>query len=227
MYFSRIELQREGVDSGKLARMLCADSYRYHQHIWRIFSGFSKEQRKFLYRREEVAGWPRFYVVSQRPPNNQDGLWDIQTKEYNPRLRAGQRFAFSLRANPVVTRQDAEGHRARHDVIMDAKVRVGYKKLLPKERLPFSALIQDAGFQWLGTRAEKHGFSVSEDGIKVDGYMQHRTFKKGGKHPIRFSTLDFTGLLTVAEPNIFVQTLFNGIGPAKGFGCGMMMVRRL
>jgi len=49
-------------------------------------------------------------------------------------------------------------------------------------------------------------------------------YKKQGR--ITFSTLDFSGILGVTDPGQFRNTLFNGIGPAKGFGCGLMMVKR-
>jgi len=33
---------------------------------------------------------------------------------------------------------------------------------------------------------------------------------------------------SVADPAIFVEKcLFKGIGPAKGFGCGLMLVKRI
>ena len=45
--------------------------------------------------------------------------------------------------------------------------------------------------------------------------------------PICFSTLDFSGLLTVADPEKFLSTLYGGIGPAKGFGCGLLLIKRV
>jgi len=54
------------------------------------------------------------------------------------------------------------------------------------------------------------------------------SFIKGkGKRQINISTLDFISLLTVIDPELFLGTLYNGIGPAKGFGCGMMMIKRI
>ena len=43
-----------------------------------------------------------------------------------------------------------------------------------------------------------------------------------------YSTLEFDGILAVTEPEVFIEKcLFSGIGPAKGFGCGVMLVRRV
>lgn len=82
--------------------------------------------------------------------------------------------------------------------------------------------------RWLLDRAASHGFSVSPEGIRADSYRQHRLSKGKGNQPVTFSTVDFNGILTVTEPNVFVEKcLFDGIGPAKGFGCGLMLVRRV
>ena len=59
------------------------------------------------------------------------------------------------------------------------------------------------------------------------GYRRHRHYKARGKRLIEYSTLDFAGILEVTDPERFQNTLFNGIGPAKGFGCGLLLVRRV
>ncbi|MBU4427334.1 MAG: type I-E CRISPR-associated protein Cas6/Cse3/CasE, partial [Proteobacteria bacterium] len=40
-------------------------------------------------------------------------------------------------------------------------------------------------------------------------------------------TLDFEGKLKIVDADRFKKSLFNGIGSAKAFGCGMMMVKRI
>jgi CRISPR system Cascade subunit CasE len=39
--------------------------------------------------------------------------------------------------------------------------------------------------------------------------------------------VDFEGTIEITDPGIFVEALFTGIGPAKAFGCGLMLVRRV
>ena len=74
-------------------------------------------------------------------------------------------------------------------------------------------------------RAEKYGFAINLDQIRADGYRQHRFFKKRGSRPVQFSTLEFNGTLTVIKPDVFMTALYKGIGPAKAFGCGMLLVK--
>src|SRR5690606_2491622 len=88
-------------------------------------------------------------------------------------------------------------------------------------------LVQESCSHWLDRRAENFGFRLldSIDGkqLRVDGYLQQRGYKKG----ICFSTVDFSGALEVVNPAIFVKSLFQGIGKAKAFGCGLMLIRRI
>lgn len=225
MYFSRIELNRSGPAVARLLKSLSADDYRHHQIIWRLFQG--ARERDFLYRRKDAGHWPRYYTVSGREPQDSEGLWSIDTKPYAPSLQNGMTLTFSLRVNPVVARKSEDGKRQRHDVVMDRKKQIGFKDMAAADRPPLQSIIRDAGLAWLGSRAGKHGFSFQEDLVTVGGYEQHLSSKHAGAKPIRFSTLDFGGLLTVTDERIFKQTLFSGIGPAKGLGCGMLMVRRV
>ena len=52
-------------------------------------------------------------------------------------------------------------------------------------------------------------------------------FRKGGGTSIRLGLLDIAGTLAVTDADKLVQTLMNGVGPAKAFGCGLLLVRRV
>ena len=51
-------------------------------------------------------------------------------------------------------------------------------------------------------------------------------FRKRGKVG-KIATVTFTGILEVTDPDRFSDTLAAGIGPAKGFGCGLLSVAPL
>jgi CRISPR system Cascade subunit CasE len=218
VYFSRIELRRDTHVVYRVGRALTGDGYRLHQALWRLFQD---ERRNFLYRRIESMHWPCFYIVSLCPPQDQEGIWSIQVKDYAPRLVARQRLAFSLRANPVVTKVGPTKKPVRHDVVMDVKTQSRQNG----GSIAQAELIQEAGYSWLSRRAEKNGFRLEV--LRASGYRQHRLLKVRSQNPIRFSTLELDGVLTVTEPNRLRQTLFYGIGPAKAFGCGLLLVRRI
>jgi CRISPR-associated protein Cas6/Cse3/CasE, subtype I-E/ECOLI len=107
---------------------------------------------------------------------------------------------------------------------MEAKTLLKQKQAdLPRE----SELVQQAGFMWLALKGEANGFSVRDEEVRADGYSQYRFTKPKGKHSVSLSTIEFNGVLTVTDPDLFVKTLYRGLGPAKAFGCGLMMVRPL
>lgn len=225
MYFSKAELRPDAA-ARDLAPLALGDGYAAHQLIWRLFADDSDRRRDFLYRAETERQRPVFYIVSARPPEDRDGLWAVQTKPYAPRLATGQALAFRLRANPVRARREAkDGPLRRHDVVMDLKTRM--RAADPSAPLPaLPALVQEAGYRWLAERGAKHGFRVDEGALRVDGYRQHRLYKGRQRERIQLSTLDFDGVLTVTDPTALVEALYQGLGPAKGFGCGLLLVRR-
>lgn len=212
--------------------------YAEHQWLWRFFPAAAGSARDFLFHRRDLDGVPRFYVVSARPPQPDDPAWQVRTQAYAPRLAAGTRLGFDLRANPVVTR-GADGKHSRHDVVMDAKKRLLAERGLsrwndwpldhvgaegqPDPRPPLYALVQTHCSVWLQTRAEAGGFAVDPASLVVDAYRQ----QDGKCGQVRFSTVDFRGELTVTDPERFAATLRTGVGPAKAFGCGLLLVRPL
>ena len=62
------------------------------------------------------------------------------------------------------------------------------------------------------------------DALRVDGY---RTWRTRRRNNVELSTLDFEGVLAVNDQRRFLDAILLGIGPAKAFGCGLMLVRRL
>ncbi|MCB1812067.1 MAG: type I-E CRISPR-associated protein Cas6/Cse3/CasE, partial [Candidatus Competibacteraceae bacterium] len=51
-------------------------------------------------------------------------------------------------------------------------------------------------------------------------------FKKDGKAG-KIATVGYTGMLEIIEPTTLNELLQKGIGPAKAFGCGLLLVRRI
>lgn len=228
MFFSRVRMNAENISANQLSMVMGQDGYQDHQMVWRFFPDRPDADRDFLFRKEQLKGWPCFYVVSVMKPVDTTGFWLIESKPYQPKLHAGQKLAFEVRANAVVTRWVEEAGRrrqVRHDVVMDAKKGLGFSDLPFSERPNNAELIQKAGGKWMQGRCQSWGFLVGDQALRVDGYSQQRVFKANGKRTIRFSTLEFTGLLTVDNPDTFSQTLFQGIGKSRGLGCGLLLVK--
>ena len=228
MYMSRVSLRRDRGSAGTLATLLAGtpDAHHAHKLVWSLFGDASDRTRDFLFRTESDKGPGRFLVVSARPPEDRHDLWRIETKDYAPDLAAGERLRFSLRANPTFRSRkgDGEGRGAgrRHDVVMEVKRAARGR---PDDRSSAADLIAAAGFRWLADRAGRNGFTLDERAFRAEGYLQHVVPRAG--RPVRFSSLDLDGVLTVADPERLRRALFRGIGPAKAFGCGLLLVRRV
>lgn len=227
-------------------------AYEDHQWLWqRFFAAPRGTPRDFLFRRLDAGAAARFHVVSARAPCQDLPGWQVQTKHYEPRLNDGERLRFELRANPVVSRPgeallDASGlprprvsgkragtakHKVvRHDVVMDAKKRLlgergidRWEEWHDQDKPLLYELAREACSQWLIKQGRERGFEVDPDALQVDAYTQHRG--KDGR--LRFSSVDFTGELAVVHAARLAEALIRGIGPAKAFGCGLLLVRRV
>lgn len=224
MYFSRIAFNPDA-DQEQLAGALVDDRYREHQALWRLFGGDPGAARDFLYRQVIEHGRIRYYVLSARLPVDHTGLWRIDPpKVYDPHFATGQQLFFMLRVNPVVTITTL-GKRRRHDVVMQEKRRIGYQRMPAAARPPLQQLVQQSGTRWLGARMKRNGFSFEPGQVIAEGYQQHQCRIKRQKPFIRYSTVDFQGLLTVADPDRFRGALFAGIGKSKAFGCGLLLIK--
>lgn len=85
---------------------------------------------------------------------------------------------------------------------------------------------------WLADQGKKKGFKISvnnsnkEFEFMADGYQWNAIHQKG--KGAGFRSVDYVGALTVTDNKEFKEkVLFEGLGKAKGFGCGLMLVRRI
>lgn len=223
MYMTKARLLPEAALDKSFNNM--GSSYNTHRLVWSLFSKGPNDERSFLYRQESDGTVPKFYIVSENEPDDESGLWNINVKSYDPVLRPGQELSFSLRGNPIVSKRDKNGKQHRHDVVMDEKFRMKKENSGKDYDVNISEIVQQKGVEWLQKKAEASGFSIEKEQVRADGYCNHKFYKPNGKHNISFNTIDFTGVLTVTDPEMFKKVLFEGIGPAKGFGCGLLMVR--
>ncbi len=241
MYFSVITPE-EGL-LRQAAHELAQTAYAEHQWIWKFFPGSADQKRDFIFRRHELDHTPRFYVVSHRPPKAISAAWQVQSRVYDPQLQEGQHLSFQLRANPVISKKNDAGKSQRHDVVMQAKKRLladhGLGKVAKwadwkdeNDKPLLYELVQGCCAEWLDGVAKRNGFEISlsdeaepQRMLQVDAYEQRKSGKR--EHNIRFSVVDFSGELLVTNPKLFLSALFNGLGHAKAFGCGLLLVRRV
>jgi CRISPR system Cascade subunit CasE len=229
LHFSQITPSAGQVRAALHQRM--SGPYADHQWLWRWFPAAAGSARDFVFRRHDVQGVPGFYVVSSRSPLQQLGDWCARTRNYAPEVDVGERLVFELRANPTV-RHGRDGKSKRHDVVMQAK-----REMLAAQGLSRWAdwhagdakpalyeVVQQHCNAWLSGQGERRGFAINSDSLRVEAYQQHQA---GGDRQLQFTSVDFSGELTVTDATAFVAALGSGIGHAKAFGCGLLLVRRI
>lgn len=223
MFLTRVELPWEAA----------RNPYDIHRQLWRLFPGEAPESRVsgdekkqgFLFRVESnLAGRPaRLLVQSRLKPEIAPGVSLIGTREFHPNPSAGQRLAFLLTANPVKTIVDVEVE-AKPDKLrrhVERSDRRGDKiSRLPKSRVPI--VKEEEQRQWLTRKLIGAGMV---DGVSV---LPHApTYFRKGNRGGKLVTVTFEGVLNVTDADRLTGLLEAGIGPAKAFGCGLLLVRRV
>lgn len=187
-----------------------------HRLIWTLFADDPDRARDFLWREDDRG---RFYILSHRPPQDNHALFDLDPpKSFAPSLRVGDKLAFSLRANPTISRKNEAGKRIRCDVVMDRLSKIP-KARRAAERHGIEAA---AGRDWLDSQGAAHGFrSLRTDCVGYDVlHPPHRANR------MRLGVLELEGVLEVTDPFAFLSKLAQGFGRARAYGCGLMLIRR-
>ena len=211
-FFSRIRLTKAGADHRM--RTISDEAYDIHEQMWDLFPGMPDEKRTFLY--SVMDDGRTIYMVSEKEPimNN---YWEVESKPYDPQINTGDVFKFRTRVNPVITKT-IDGKHQRHDVVMN------YKRSVKGSGMDMNNIIHASVLEWINRKGSLNGFEVDEKSVLIHSYMRNETKKRNKK--IVFSTVIVEGTLQVSDANLFKNVLFKGIGAAKGFGCGLMMIKR-
>lgn len=256
MYLSRIQLTDAIARDSQLGKLLQRNTYGMHSLLWDLFDNkerFLFREEDSAEQRGTRQHRPLYYVLSASPPSDQSPLFHVETKSFAPSLQTGDQLGFKLRANPTISRQKPGAkNSSRHDVAMDAQYQwlrnacsdrqldIGSRKGELKASLLFhpdfegkegqarmeqelTEAIDIATKGWLSERAVKNGFELNA--LQATAYRWNALPEKG--RSAGFSSLDYEGTLTVTDPEVFIQSIHKGIGPAKAFGCGLMLIRRL
>jgi CRISPR system Cascade subunit CasE len=224
MYLHKVTIDREALIRD---RKIYADIYSLHQNIWALVSRNRKQKRDFLYRVEYDAyqNIKHIYLLAPNQISSQNNIRIAVSPKYQPQLEMGEFLYFKLRANPIIKRKE-NGKAKEYGIIMDAKHQFNKNGQNYQEQFSLNELIHDVGIKWLVRKGEQHGFSVKQVEVKIDNDCEY-TVKPPGKQAFTLRTLDFEGRLKIVNAGRLKKALFEGIGSAKAFGCGLMLVRRI
>jgi len=220
MYLSRLLLNPRS----RQVQHELADPYEMHRTVCRAFPGANfkdNESTGILFRVDlhPKTRLPTLLVQSQLQPewsflltDRKDYLLDKALlplgvdknpdwKEMNLQLRAGQALAFRLRANPTVKKTiNGEGGKARLGILKEEDQQ-----------------------KWLERKLESAGAALVSVNIADDQLVRGKLFlEKNDEQRLRFLSVLFDGVLQVKDPKSLVETIYTGIGSAKGLGFGLL-----
>ncbi len=218
MYLTQFEINtaRRG------ARTLLSSPQRMHAAVLAAFTTAEREPTpsgRILWRVDQRGNQTLLYLASPHRPDlthlAEQAGWPTKqtwrTGDYRrllDRLTAGEQWAFRLTANPVYSKRKTD--------TSPRSQRLGH----------VPAAQQD---NWLLSRADKHGFTINTgDHKEPDLIVRDRhihKFQRGGR-TVTLATATFEGHLTVTDPDALRAALTHGIGPAKGYGCGLLTLAR-
>lgn len=206
MYLSRLTLSQS-----VRAQQWASNSYRVHQRLMMACDG----DRRLLFRIDVGAAGRAerpvtILVQSTAAPN-----WDVafgegfpvlarppETRSYVPTPETGRRYRFRLLANPVVCRSETGRDRGR---------RVGL-------------LREEEQRTWLDRKLQAAGLEIVDLTVLDLGMVKSR---KGSDTPSQTHlAVRFDGIVRCVDSDLLSAACAAGIGPAKGYGFGMLTLAR-
>lgn len=220
-------LARIEIDAVSTIEARILDSYSWHKRLWECFPGMPDDNRDFLTRIDPLEGSFRVWILARKQPVRP--AWcpseDFALKEIAPSFLSHRYYAFDLRANPVKTIVQrvpngetlfrANGKRkngkrvplVKPDDLRAWLLRKGIVRCRDK----------DTGLDIPG------GFRVVEEKPLEISPMVESHFRKK-EHNAYHGGVQFRGILEVTDREKFIDTYHAGIGSAKGFGFGLLLL---
>jgi CRISPR system Cascade subunit CasE len=235
MYLTRITLDPRT----KQSRNLLLNTQRLHAAVAASFNVQPDDTARVLWRLDMTAsGHACLLVSSPRGPNINEvttrvaPLEKVETRPYDDALasiRDGGIYSFRIAVNPIV-------HTRLDEPIRKPERSNGERgHLLTHRRTPI--LSQISQVEWLDQKLTSHGArlcTVDIDGTKIPDVIPvredqdnfTRTGTNGEHTKVQIRRATFQGHLEVFDATAFREALTNGIGKAKGYGCGLITLAR-
>lgn len=208
-------LARLEIDTDRALQEGMVDSYSWHRSIWQCFPGDAESDRDFLSRTDQLEGKLRFWVLSGGKPERPN--WCLhgkfELKEIKPALLEYQYYAFDIKANPTkrlcIKRKDGE-------ILINDKGK--------RQRGNRIAITKQEELQkWFERKADEGGFRLYPGKpVEISPVISNYFTKK--EHQGKHGGAQFRGMLEVVDKERFKETYKKGIGSAKGFGYGMLLI---
>jgi len=220
-------LTRLEVDTDIAYREKVFDSYAWHKKLWECFPGRSDARRDFMIRIDPLGRAFRLWILSKEKPTCP--VWctgeDFSSKEISSSFLFHSYYVFDLNANPVkaLIQRDKNGQPLRQP---NGKRKRGKRVPLvnPDELRAWLVRKGNVRCQDQETGQEvPGGFRLVEERPLEISPMLESHFRKKGQSAYH-GGVQFRGTLEVTNREDFIKTYQQGIGSAKGFGFGLLLL---
>lgn len=130
----------------------------------------------------------------------------VETRPYSPlleRLAKGDRYRFRATLNPIRTRN------GRHTPIFDRQDQITWA-------------VKKLAANGMSLNVHSPDLDVDEPDLQITGTQNDRFTRAGSPGVIELLKVTFDGSLQVTDPDRLRHGMCNGIGRAKGYGCGLL-----
>lgn len=223
-WLARLQIDAETARADKIS-----DSYTWHERLWECFPDAPDSKRDFLTRIDQLENSFQVWILAKRKPVcpkwcPPDGF---AMNEISPSFLSHRYYAFDLRANPTkrILQLDDNGTRKskgkrvaliKYAELRDWIVQKGRIRCRDKD----TGLDVSGGFRIL----EEKPLEISP---MVESYFSKEDKKKGGVYMGFHGGVQFRGTLEITDRDRFSETYQSGIGSAKGFGFGLLLLAPL
>jgi CRISPR system Cascade subunit CasE len=217
-------LARLDVDAETARVESISDNYVWHKKIWQCYPNAPEVKRDFLTRIDQLEGAFRLWVLSKRKPVRPE--WcapeSYAIKEIAPSFLSHRYYAFDLRVNPVKTivQRGPNG-----ETLMQPNGKRKNGKRIP--------LVNSKElYEWIIRKSIAGGFRVVDDKTleispMMENHFRKKDRKSGKEQSAYHGGVQYRGTLEVTDPEKFMETYHSGIGSAKGFGFGLLLLAPL
>lgn len=174
--------------------------YQWHKTIWLFFS--EKEKRDFLFNIDASKTPIQGLILSRTLPQGHPYI-KINTKPLYRSYFSASHYQFELSCNPTQKKR----------VMLEDGTR-------KKNGSRLGIVNAEQAEEWLRNKGKLGGFLI--DHLEETSF-DLITFEKE-PHRLTLASVCFKGTLKITDQEQFVETLFNGVGSAKGLGFGLFKI---
>lgn len=191
------------IDKTRTRPLKLWDNYGWHRALWHLFPDKNGKERNFLFRVDNLRTQFKTLLLSEERPEKQpwgEISWD--TKSVSSDFLSHSIYRFQVRANPTMKKTFENGNKKRIGIYQET-------------------LLND----WILRKADQGGFEIDPRYLNIGGAMDESFWIPDKKQNGMHVSVDFKGILRVIDYPLFEKTFSEGIGSAKAFGYGLLMLQ--